>query len=268
MGGGQQRDWDDLARLDPLWAIASTPGRQYGGWDEHAFMASGRRKAERVLSWLDELGAPVDRRRALDFGCGVGRLTIPLSEAFGEVVGVDIAPGMVEQAWAKAVAVRRRNVRYVLGDGEELRLRVGGRFDLVYTSQVLQHLPSPAQAVDCLRGLAELVAPGGVLIAQVPDRIGLRDRLGIGRRIYAALRAFGVSAETVYRRLHVNPIRMTSVPRADVEAALEDGGLRLAAVVERRSDANHSYTYQAVRSATARSARREWPTAGREARAA
>jgi SAM-dependent methyltransferase len=263
-----RRDWDDLARLDPLWAIASTPGKQYGGWDEDAFAAGGRRKAERVMSWLDVLGAPANRARALDFGCGVGRLTIPFSETFEEVVGIDIAPGMLERAQSRTAEAGRPNVRYLLDEDGDLAVLADDIFDLVYSSQVLQHLPSPTHVARTLGVLARLVAPGGALIAQVPDRIGRRDRLAPGRRAYAALRALGMSASTLYERLHVNPIRMTSFPRDAVEALLDSSGLRLAATVERRSGGLVSWTYQAVRPATARSRRRGRPTAGREARAA
>jgi SAM-dependent methyltransferase len=214
-----RRDWDDLARLDPLWAIASTPGKQYGGWDEDAFAAGGRRKAERVMSWLDVLGAPANRARALDFGCGVGRLTIPFSETFEEVVGIDIAPGMLERAQSRTAEAGRPNVRYLLDEDGDLAVLADDIFDLVYSSQVLQHLPSPTHVARTLGVLARLVAPGGALIAQVPDRIGRRDRLAPGRRAYAALRALGMSAPTLYERLHVNPIRMTSLPRGRRGAA-------------------------------------------------
>ena len=79
-------------------------------------MDSGRRKADRVIRWLDALETPVLRRRALDFGCGIGRATIPLAGHFDEVVGVDVAPGMIEQARSNALAAGSDNVRFVLNE--------------------------------------------------------------------------------------------------------------------------------------------------------
>jgi 2-polyprenyl-3-methyl-5-hydroxy-6-metoxy-1,4-benzoquinol methylase len=138
----QQRDWEDLGRVDPLWAIASTPGRRQGGWDDNAFMDGGRRKCRRIVRWLDALGAPATRQRALDFGCGVGRVTIPLADHFGEVVGIDIAPTMIQQARSRAAATGQRNVAFLLNQDDDLRMLADERFDLVFTSLVLQHLPS------------------------------------------------------------------------------------------------------------------------------
>jgi SAM-dependent methyltransferase len=241
-----QRVWDDLANLDPLWAIASTPGRRYGGWDDDAFMASGRRKVDRVMRQLDALGAPGARRRALDFGCGVGRLTIPLAAYFDEVLGIDIAPGMVEEARSRAAAAGSSNVRFLLNEDDRLQLPAGERFDLVFTSQVLQHLPSRRSIARYVRDLIARVAPGGVLIAQVPDRIDLTARLQLSRRAYAALRGLGVPRSVLYERLHLSPIEMRSFPRRSFESLVEGEGLRIASIVERRRPPVLSCTYVAV----------------------
>ncbi len=242
-----QRDWDDLARLDPLWAIASVPDRRHGAWDDDEFMATGRRKAARIVRRLDLLGAPATRRRALDFGCGVGRVTIPLADHFDEAVGVDVAPTMVDQARARASAAGRDEVRFVLNEREDLELLDGERFDLVYTALVLQHLPSSEHVGRCARGLARLVAPGGVLMAQMPSRLAPWARLQPGRRLYAALRSAGVPPAVLYGRLGLHPMRLLDFPRPAFGALLQDEGLQVAAVSARRRGASLSCTYLAVR---------------------
>ena len=45
-------------------------------------------------------GSPAARRSALDFGCGIGRLSQALAEHFDQVYGVDISPKMIELARA------------------------------------------------------------------------------------------------------------------------------------------------------------------------
>ena len=241
-----QRDWEDLARLDPLWAIASTPEKRFGGWDDESFMASGRQKVAGLLKRLDSLGLPERRQRALDFGCGVGRLTLPLAEAFEEVKGVDIAPAMVEQARERTADLPR--VRIVLNERDDLAVLAGERFDLVYTGLVLQHLPSRDVALRYLSDLAGLVAPGGVLVAQVPVALAPHLRLQPGRRAYDALRRLGVSRELLYRRLRLQPMRLTWVPRAEVARCLTAGGLRILHVDERHQSGVRSHTLYAATS--------------------
>ncbi len=243
--GRHQRDWDDLATMDPLWAIASTPDRRFGGWDEDAFMASGRRKVEGLMARFDRLGLPERRERALDFGCGVGRLTLPLGEHFAEAVGVDIAPAMIEQARERAAG--REGVRYVLNERDDLQALAGEPYDLVYTGLVLQHQPSRATALRYLGELAGLVGPGGLLVAQLPVGMALRLRLQPGRRAYDALRGLGVSRDVLYKRLRLQPMRMNWVPRAEVERCLATAGLRIVEADERDREGVQSLTLYAAR---------------------
>src|SRR4051794_14384082 len=68
-------DWEQLAELDPMWAILSSPERRFGGWDEAEFFATGDQEVARLLARIDELGGLNGRAAALDFGCGVGRVS-------------------------------------------------------------------------------------------------------------------------------------------------------------------------------------------------
>jgi SAM-dependent methyltransferase len=241
-----QRDWEDLARLDPLWAIASTPEKRFGGWDEEEFARSGERKVAGLLKRLESLCLPERRERALDFGCGVARLTLPLAEAFDEVTGVDIAPAMIDQARRRAAGLT--GVRFVLNESDDLEILSGDSFDLVYTGLVLQHMPSRSIALRYLSGLAALVGPGGVLVAQVPVAITPWLRLQPGRRAYDLLRRLGVSRELLYRRLRMQPMRMTCVPRADVERCVAAAGLRVADADESDRGGVRSLTFYAAAS--------------------
>ena len=102
MSGIEQHhaDWEQLAELDPKWAILSSPDRRFGGWDDEEFFATGEREAERLLSRLDQTGGTSGRRAALDFGCGVGRISRALAGRYDEVVGVDISETMLAQGRA------------------------------------------------------------------------------------------------------------------------------------------------------------------------
>jgi len=113
----------------------------------------------------DRLVPALERRRALDFGCGIGRLTCALADHFDEVVGVDISESMIAQAVS---ANPRPNVRYQLNAERHLQRFPSAHFNLVCSWIVLQHMRPPL-----IRGyIAELLrvlAPGGLLAFQLPE---------------------------------------------------------------------------------------------------
>src|SRR5512147_2288602 len=90
--------WEDAAQRDPLWAILSDPTKRGRQWDLGEFFETGRREISLLLYQLRQLGHPPSAGRALDFGCGVGRLTQALAATFAEVVGVDVSPTMIRLA--------------------------------------------------------------------------------------------------------------------------------------------------------------------------
>ncbi len=92
-----QEIWEAQATADPLWAILSEDSKRRRGWDLGSFLATGERFVTDVLDRLAHLGVE-PHGAALDFGCGVGRLTQPLAQRFDHVTGVDISPPMIEAA--------------------------------------------------------------------------------------------------------------------------------------------------------------------------
>src|SRR5438128_12673956 len=93
-----QRNWDLFGRTDPLWSILADPLKRNGRWNQEEFFRTGEKDIAAVFSRLEALGATPRRGHALDFDCGVGRLTQALCPLFEFVVGVDIAPSMIELA--------------------------------------------------------------------------------------------------------------------------------------------------------------------------
>jgi 2-polyprenyl-3-methyl-5-hydroxy-6-metoxy-1,4-benzoquinol methylase len=92
--------FEDLGQRDPLWAVLTATGKAGGRWDEAEFFQTGQVTIRALLNRLASLGLAPPRGRALDFGCGVGRLTQALAEYGREIVGLDIAASMVERARA------------------------------------------------------------------------------------------------------------------------------------------------------------------------
>jgi SAM-dependent methyltransferase len=221
----QQRDWDDLGALDPLWAVLSAPQGKHGGWDEAEFFRTGQRVVEEVMATADRLGYPAARDRALDFGCGVGRLTRALAAHFRHCTGVDISPAMVERA--RAMNREYANCDFQANPYPDLRLFPAAHFDLICTFRVLQHLPDRDAVEDMLGEFLRTLRPGGLLVFQLLSGIPWRHRVQWRRRLYAGLRAAGVPAPVLYQRMGLSPIRMGYVPEEKVVAFLASHGARV-----------------------------------------
>jgi SAM-dependent methyltransferase len=229
--GRQRREWDDLATVDPYWAVLTDPQNKHGGWDRTSFFATGEAEVQAMLEEAARLGLPAAHGDALDFGCGPGRLTRALARRFDHVVGVDISETLIDEA-------RRLNsdvpgCEFRLSAADDLAIFGAGSFDLVYSSIVLQHQPNHRVIRGYLDEFVRIVREGGLIVFQLPTRIPLRNRLQPRRRAYRLLRRLGVPAELLYQRLGLDPMRMTSMSAAGVTAAVERSGAR---VLEARPD--------------------------------
>src|SRR3954467_8731588 len=87
-----QQNWDAFGRADPFWAILTDPSKKNGKWDAEEFFQTGKAEIANAMAYVNALPVRPNRNRALDFGCGVGRLTQALCEHFHQACGVDIAP--------------------------------------------------------------------------------------------------------------------------------------------------------------------------------
>jgi SAM-dependent methyltransferase len=160
-----QAHWDLFGRTNPLFAILTWPEKVAEPWQADEFFATGERDVAEIMAHSAFLGVPVARGRALDFGCGVGRLTQALAGHFDCCFGVDIAPSMIRLARR----YNRHGARcdYVLNRGNDLRQFASGHFDFACALLVLQHLEPRYQKV-YLRELLRVLAPGGLLAFQLP----------------------------------------------------------------------------------------------------
>jgi SAM-dependent methyltransferase len=162
-----QRTWDQLGHDDPMWAILTDPDKRGGGWDREAFFRTGEENIEQLMSWLGQLGIEPPRGAALDFGCGVGRLTQALAARCERAVGVDIAPRMIELA--RTFNRHGDACEYVLNERDDLGTFDDATFDLVYSALTLQHM-EPRFAKRYLAEFLRVLRPGGLLVFQLPHR--------------------------------------------------------------------------------------------------
>lgn len=231
-----QRHWETFARRDPYWAVLTEPDKAGNRWDVEEFFRTGRDEIATVMAYLSSLGLEGHRGHALDFGCGVGRLTRALADHFDEVVGLDIAPSMLDLARAHDPLDR---CRFLLNDATTLRLD-SNSFDFAYSNIVFQHI-EPRHTRRYLAELLRVLKVGGVLLFQLPSEPAPEPTRGLKRLVPRPLRR-GLRR---LRRLREFPrMECFGIPRGDVEVLLvAAGGTVLDVVPDSSAPAWRSYRY-------------------------
>jgi cyclopropane fatty-acyl-phospholipid synthase-like methyltransferase len=161
-------DWEALARAEPYFAVLANGSDADVAASKTAtdeFFETGEADVAALLQAMASvLGRGVPLTSALDFGCGAGRLTIPLARRAVRVVACDVAPTMLLHARRNAATAALQNVTYLLAE-ETLRLPPAS-FDFVVSLLVLQYVP-PADGYALIRSLTRLLTSGGVAALHV-----------------------------------------------------------------------------------------------------
>ncbi len=166
-----QKTYDALGASDPLWAVLSFPEARNNRWDPDVFFARGRKEIDDVMAGLSRRGVAFNHDRALDFGCGVGRLSQALASHFARVDGVDISASMIEAA--RGYNRCGEACRYHVNTEPDLGLFDDAVFDFIYSNITLQHIP-PEASETYIGEFVRLLRPSGVALFQVPDGPAIR----------------------------------------------------------------------------------------------
>jgi len=152
-------DWNQRAREDPHYYVA------FGGrdQDEESFLAT----AADVLRFLEgELRRlpHAAGRRALEIGCGPGRLMKPLSRHFAEIHGVDVSDEMIRLARERLRDIPNAHAHAT--NGASLAQFADQSFDFVYSYAVFQHIPSRDVVLEYMNEIRRVLKPSGIFRGQ------------------------------------------------------------------------------------------------------
>ena len=226
MGRGPERDtdadWRELGATQPYWGVLTHPDYRTENLTPQnleAFYASGDAYIGDVVARLRRATGAAPSGRALDFGCGVGRLAEAMAGHAQAVTGYDIAPGMLERA-------RERGGRATyVGELPD------GPFDWINSFIVFQHIP-PARGMELLEALMARLAPGGFvslhltvwrddkLIPEPPRgwrRVagGLLDRWRMAQMRRGAILMYDYDLSAVCRVLNLHGVQDVSLVATD-----------------------------------------------------
>lgn len=216
MASNIAREWRNFGQTEPHWSVLT--GEQFRAENIENniddLYVSGDQEVSYIMSAVKRSGAwKNDGVRALDFGCGVGRLTLALAPHVSHITGIDISPAHLQHAVSRAEEMGVTNVSFQpIETIYEIELLSG--FDLIISLIVLQHNPPPVM-VELLRMLLSRLNEGGTAVLQMPTYIVGQD--------------FSVAD---YRSEKQASMEMNAIPQRVVYQIVEQAGCRLLEVRE------------------------------------
>ena len=149
-------DWKMIGDEEPYFGVLTHDRFRMSNiteQDKTEFFLSGSNDIDQYLQTLRSLFGDFSPRSALDFGCGVGRLTQALADVTQDALGVDVSDGMLVEARRRT----RPEVEFASALPPKTRT-----FDWLVSIIVFQHI-APERGYVLLRDLVERLAPKGCI---------------------------------------------------------------------------------------------------------
>jgi ubiquinone/menaquinone biosynthesis C-methylase UbiE len=225
-------NWEKLAQDDPLWSILTVEEKKGRRWDIEEFLATGIKDVANITSRCTELGLEFSGHKAMDFGCGIGRLSSAMLGYVDKVVGVDISTSMIDLGRKIHAG---KPIEFVLNKKDDLDQFSDSEFDLVFTLITLQHMPPEFEEKYILEFL-RILRPGGLLIFQLPGRSFTPESMlapkGPLRRAIAKLLPGHFLERYRHFRESAPRMDMFGMPPEKIEGLMTDNGAQLVACDE------------------------------------
>lgn len=195
-GPQSNAEWELWGEVDPLWGVASWPGKKSGdsaAWSDEEFFRLGEQDWADFRSRWDRYG--LEAGTCVEIGCGAGRMTRAMASTFRHVHGLDVSAGMLDKASQATAGLpvtlhRTNGLAFPLEDNSA---------EAVFSTHVFQHLNDAEDAAANWREAVRVLKPGGTLLVHLPVHFwpGGMQQL---QAAYAARRAVGDLRAAVRRR--------------------------------------------------------------------
>lgn len=160
------KDWEAWGKENPYYGVISQDkflGKVLTKTARQEFYRSGEGDIDYIFSHIHKIRPSKAKfRLAVDYGCGVGRLTLPLSKYARRVIGYDISPSMIESARTANAANKTVDFKVI----EKSFSNLPDSFDFLNSYIVFQHIP-PQIGMKILKQLFGRLEAGGYFSLQL-----------------------------------------------------------------------------------------------------
>jgi len=186
--------WEKWGRQDPYYGVLTDTKFRNNNLTTEAkdeFFASGEADIQRAFQVIRKFIYPnFTPKIALDFGCGTGRLVVPLAKLVPQVVGIDISDAMLQEAKQNCQERNIQNTTFHKSDDKLSALQTY-KFDFIHTVIVLQHIPVERVRI-IFEHLLNLLNVGGIGAIQITyANTHFKD-------------SYGTMPNTLIRKIHNN----------------------------------------------------------------
>lgn len=246
--------WEKFAQDDPYWAVLTDPRYRTGGTgalppkERAAFFRSGEDVIAGVADHLNmHFGRTFSSKdHCLDFGCGVGRLLLPMARRCGEAVGLDISATMRRICLQNAIEAHQANIECY--GGIDHPALAGRQFDWINSYIVFQHIETTL-GFRIFRELLARVKPGGVISVHFTV---YKDR-SVGHYLTDSFRYFSVNEDGVRSVLTKDPyypahdMMMNDYDVTKLYMLLGESGFDRVFTVHENQSGMHGLTFFAIK---------------------
>ena len=210
--------WERKAKATPVASMLSADLCHVTSVSE--LFEYSQRDIDNQMQHVRTLAVDLPHKRALDFGCGLGRTTQALARHFDEVDGIDIAPSFIELA--KKYNRHADRCRYHVNERDDLGMFSENCFDLIWCYGVFQVL-EPRYCASYIREFFRVLAPGGLVVFHQTTRPGVTFKGLILRTVPKTLRnlyykrRYGFEVHGMSRRSVIDLIRSSGGTLLQVE---------------------------------------------------
>ena len=165
-----KKEWDARSKLDTLFVISTEHSENYEDFwqsgidDIKSILDLGGSRFEKITHQKDP-----KKMRILEIGCGIGRLLIPMSEIFGQVIGVDISSEMIHKG--KKHLENIQNCQIFENNGIDLSEFPDNYFDFCFSFIVFQHIPEKKIVEKYISEVSRVLKPNCLFRFQVRGTI-------------------------------------------------------------------------------------------------